>query len=252
MERDSASGQTRTGAEALVEQLEAYGVEYVFGTCGHTNIALPGRLRAQQHRVRHRPARAGRRARRRRLRPRVRQARRRCCVHVGPGMMNAVTGVATAALDSVPLVDHHRRRAVLLPRTPPAPGGQPPRRRRPDGDLPAVRQAGLARAPGRGPAAVHRAGLLDRDLRTARRGAAQRPDGHLLAAAAAGRCTSPRWPSQASGPASTGGDADRIAAAARRSRAPADLHRWRAAPRRRADGADRRWPSTSTSRSPTR
>lgn len=29
-----------TAAEALVAQLESYGVEYVFGTCGHTNIAL--------------------------------------------------------------------------------------------------------------------------------------------------------------------------------------------------------------------
>ena len=29
-----------TAAEALAAQLEAYGVRYVFGTCGHTNIAL--------------------------------------------------------------------------------------------------------------------------------------------------------------------------------------------------------------------
>src|SRR5689334_13827714 len=29
-----------TGAQALAHQLKAYGVEYVFGTCGHTNIAL--------------------------------------------------------------------------------------------------------------------------------------------------------------------------------------------------------------------
>ena len=31
---------TITAADALVAQLESYGVEYVFGTCGHTNIAL--------------------------------------------------------------------------------------------------------------------------------------------------------------------------------------------------------------------
>ena len=31
---------TVTAAEALAGQLESYGVEYVFGTCGHTNIAL--------------------------------------------------------------------------------------------------------------------------------------------------------------------------------------------------------------------
>ena len=29
-----------TAAEALAAQLESYGVRYVFGTCGHTNIAL--------------------------------------------------------------------------------------------------------------------------------------------------------------------------------------------------------------------
>ena len=29
-----------TGAEAMVAQLESYGVEYIFGLCGHTNIAL--------------------------------------------------------------------------------------------------------------------------------------------------------------------------------------------------------------------
>jgi acetolactate synthase-1/2/3 large subunit len=31
---------TISAAEALVRQLESYGVEYVFGLCGHTNIAL--------------------------------------------------------------------------------------------------------------------------------------------------------------------------------------------------------------------
>jgi len=29
-----------TGARAMAEQLRGYGVRYVFGTCGHTNIAL--------------------------------------------------------------------------------------------------------------------------------------------------------------------------------------------------------------------
>ena len=77
-----------------------------------------------------------------------------------------------------------RRRAVLHVRTPPAPGGQPPRRRRPDRDLPAVRQASLARAPRRGPSALPRAGVLDRHIRTSRCGPAQRADGPVLAAAA--------------------------------------------------------------------
>ena len=70
-------------------------------------------------------------------------------MHVGPGMTNAVTGVLTAALDSVPLVAIAGDVPSYYLRPAPAPGGQPPRRRRPDRDLPAVRQAGLARAPGR-------------------------------------------------------------------------------------------------------
>ena len=35
-----ADSATVSAAEAMVAQLESYGVEYVFGTCGHTNIAL--------------------------------------------------------------------------------------------------------------------------------------------------------------------------------------------------------------------
>jgi len=36
-----SSGQLpSTGAEVLVKQLESYGVEVVFGLCGHTNIAV--------------------------------------------------------------------------------------------------------------------------------------------------------------------------------------------------------------------
>ncbi|HEY3685137.1 MAG TPA: thiamine pyrophosphate-binding protein [Streptosporangiaceae bacterium] len=90
-------------AEALVGQLESYGVEYVFGTCGHTNIALLDALGRSPIRfvmARHEQAAAHAADGYARAsgRPGV------LLVHVGPGMMNAVTGVATAALDSVPLV----------------------------------------------------------------------------------------------------------------------------------------------------
>ncbi|MDL4814319.1 thiamine pyrophosphate-binding protein [Actinomadura opuntiae] len=90
-------------AEALVRQLEGYGVEYVFGTCGHTNIALLdalGRSPIEFVIARHEQAAAHAADGYARAsgRPGV------LLVHVGPGMMNAVTGVATAALDSVPLV----------------------------------------------------------------------------------------------------------------------------------------------------
>jgi acetolactate synthase-1/2/3 large subunit len=94
---------TVTAAEALVRQLESYGVEYVFGTCGHTNIALLdalGRSPITFVIARHEQAAAHAADGYARAsgRPGV------LLVHVGPGMMNAVTGVATAALDSVPLI----------------------------------------------------------------------------------------------------------------------------------------------------
>jgi acetolactate synthase I/II/III large subunit len=92
-----------TGAEVLVRQLEAYGVEVVFGLCGHTNIAVLDALSRSPIdfvTARHEQAAAHMADGYARItgRPGV------VLVHVGPGMMNAVTGVATAALDSIPLV----------------------------------------------------------------------------------------------------------------------------------------------------
>jgi acetolactate synthase-1/2/3 large subunit len=97
------TGEASTGAEALVRQLEAYGVEYVFGVCGHTNIAFLdalGRSRIEFVVFRHEAAAAHAADGYARVtgKPGV------VCVHVGPGMMNAVTGVASAAMDSVPLI----------------------------------------------------------------------------------------------------------------------------------------------------
>jgi acetolactate synthase I/II/III large subunit len=94
---------TVTAAAALVAQLESYGVEHVFGTCGHTNIAFLdalGRSRIRFVIARHEQAAAHAADGYARMtgKPGV------LLVHVGPGLMNAVTGVATAALDSVPLV----------------------------------------------------------------------------------------------------------------------------------------------------
>jgi len=95
--------ETQSGAHALAAQLESYGVEYVFGTCGHTNIALLdaiGRTGVKFVIARHEQAAAHAADGYARAsgKPGV------LLVHVGPGMMNAVTGVATAAMDSVPLV----------------------------------------------------------------------------------------------------------------------------------------------------
>jgi acetolactate synthase-1/2/3 large subunit len=95
--------ETVTAAEAMVAQLESYGVEYVFGTCGHTNIALLdaiGRSGIRFVIARHEQAAAHAADGYARAsgKPGV------VLLHVGPGMTNAVTGVLTAALDSVPLV----------------------------------------------------------------------------------------------------------------------------------------------------
>jgi len=92
-----------TAAAALAAQLESYGVRYVFGTCGHTNIALLDALSRSRIRfviARHEQAAAHAADGYARMsgQPGV------LLLHVGPGMMNAVTGVATAALDSIPLV----------------------------------------------------------------------------------------------------------------------------------------------------
>ncbi|MER7722629.1 thiamine pyrophosphate-binding protein [Streptomyces sp. NPDC096323] len=94
---------TVTAAEALVTQLESYGVEYVFGTCGHTNIALldalgPSSIHFVIARHEQAAAHAADGYARASGKPGV------LLTHVGPGMMNAVTGVATAAMDSVPLI----------------------------------------------------------------------------------------------------------------------------------------------------
>ena len=99
-----ASGRAgTTGAEVLVKQLENYGVEVIFGLCGHTNITVLdalSRSRIDFITARHEQAAAHMADGYARMtgKPGV------VLVHLGPGMMNAITGVATAALDSVPMV----------------------------------------------------------------------------------------------------------------------------------------------------
>jgi len=103
-QRATPLGSTaKSGAEALVTQLESYGVEYVFGTCGHTNIALldalgPSSIEFVIARHEQTAAHAADGYARSTGKPGV------LLTHVGPGLTNAATGVATAALDSVPLV----------------------------------------------------------------------------------------------------------------------------------------------------
>jgi acetolactate synthase-1/2/3 large subunit len=95
--------QTATGATSLVRQLELYGVEFVFGLCGHTNIAVlnalePSPITFLTGRHEQVVAHAADGYARMSGKPGV------VLLHTGPGLTNAATGVATAALDSIPMV----------------------------------------------------------------------------------------------------------------------------------------------------
>ncbi len=88
----------------LVRYLEERGVEHVFGLCGHTNIAVLTELGKSSSirfvNTRHEQiashAADGY----------ARMTRKAAVVlsHLGPGLTNAATGVANAALDSIPMV----------------------------------------------------------------------------------------------------------------------------------------------------
>ncbi len=101
-ERGSAS-QTRIASYLLVEYLERLGVDVVFGLCGHTVIALldalgKSRIRFVSTRHEQVAAHAADGYARASGRPGV------LITHLGPGLTNATTGVANAALDSIPMV----------------------------------------------------------------------------------------------------------------------------------------------------
>jgi acetolactate synthase-1/2/3 large subunit len=92
-----------TVAKHLIRYLEHRGVRHVFGLCGHTNIAV---LSAMEHsavqfiNVRHEQIAAhaadGY--------ARVTGKASLLLTHLGPGLTNAATGVANAALDCIPMV----------------------------------------------------------------------------------------------------------------------------------------------------
>jgi acetolactate synthase-1/2/3 large subunit len=87
----------------LVRYLEGRGVEHIFGLCGHTNIAVLTELEnstIQFINTRHEQIAAH-------AADGYARATGRTGVvlsHLGPGLTNAATGVATAALDSIPMV----------------------------------------------------------------------------------------------------------------------------------------------------
>ena len=164
----------------IVRYLEARDVEHIFGLCGHTNIALLAALEKSERisfvNVRHEQIAAHAADGYARVTGRAGVV----LTHLGPGLTNATTGVANAALDSIPMVVIAGDVPTPLLRQAPAPGDQPPRRCRPVGDLPAVRQARVARRP----AAPHRRGARQgvhpRRERPARTRARRRADGRVL------------------------------------------------------------------------
>ncbi|GAK56373.1 acetolactate synthase, large subunit [Candidatus Vecturithrix granuli] len=90
-------------AHQLVKYLEERGVEHIFGLCGHTNIAVLSALEKssiQFINVRHEQIAAH-------AADGYARAKHKTGVvlsHLSPGLTNAATGVANAALDCIPLV----------------------------------------------------------------------------------------------------------------------------------------------------
>src|SRR5262245_5800376 len=102
-ERLPTTSDTRVAAYLLADYLERLGVEVVFGLCGHTVIAMLaalGRSRVRCVTTRHEQiaAHAADGYARVTGKPGV------VLSHLGPGLTNAATGVANAALDSIPMV----------------------------------------------------------------------------------------------------------------------------------------------------
>src|SRR5215469_700170 len=90
-------------SKQLVRYLEGRGVTHIFGLCGHTNIAVLTELGKSSIRfvnTRHEQIAAH-------CADGYARAKKQTAVvlsHLGPGLTNAATGVATAALDSIPMV----------------------------------------------------------------------------------------------------------------------------------------------------
>ena len=101
--RAPAPARTRIASYLMTEYLERLGVEVIFGLCGHTIIAFLdalGKSRIKFVSTRHEQiaAHAADGYARVTGKPGV------VLTHLGPGLTNAATGVANAALDSVPMV----------------------------------------------------------------------------------------------------------------------------------------------------
>ena len=100
---EASAAETRISSYLLTEYLERIGVGVIFGLCGHTVIALldalaKSRIRFVSTRHEQVAAHAADGYARASGKPGV------VLSHLGPGLTNACTGVANAALDSIPMV----------------------------------------------------------------------------------------------------------------------------------------------------
>jgi acetolactate synthase-1/2/3 large subunit len=103
VKRASAGTETRIASYLLTEYLERLGVEVIFGLCGHTVIAFLDALSKSKIRfisTRHEQVAAHAADGYARASGKVGVL----LTHLGPGLTNAATGVANAALDSIPMV----------------------------------------------------------------------------------------------------------------------------------------------------
>ena len=102
-DRVGAPADTRIASYLLTEYLERLGVEVIFGLCGHTVIAFLdalGKSRIRFVSTRHEQIAAHAADGYARASGKVGVV----LTHLGPGLTNAATGVANAALDSIPMV----------------------------------------------------------------------------------------------------------------------------------------------------
>ncbi len=103
LKRTATGTETRIASYLLTEYLERLGVEVIFGLCGHTVIGFLDALSKSKIRfisTRHEQVAAHAADGYARASGKVGVL----LTHLGPGLTNAATGVANAALDSIPMV----------------------------------------------------------------------------------------------------------------------------------------------------
>src|SRR6187399_1359697 len=103
VKRVTPGAETRIASYLLTDYLERLGVEVIFGLCGHTIIGFLdalGKSRIRYITTRHEQVAAHAADGYARASGKVGVL----LTHLGPGLTNAATGVANAALDSIPMV----------------------------------------------------------------------------------------------------------------------------------------------------